>query len=491
MRFLGGSGLAVILVLTCATPCFADYASEVSADNPMAWWRFEDASSSSGSSAYDTAGPYNGTYSGDVELRAGISGRAARFDGSSDSVDIGNMGPLPPRGTIEFWMYPEVVESYRNPLTTGPLTGGTSGNHAIRLEESTGGLFRLYVGDNTGIPPDYSGNLTFDLVADRWYHVVVTWDTSLGVVNAFLDGELVIDGDSNAFWPPEINNMTIGMGFQDHPDRCWLGRVDEVAVYDTSLSADRVAAHYGAALPAYARTILDDQPFAWWRFEDASSATSDPASDFIGAHDGLYSGDIVLEPGIAGGSARFDGDLDMVTIGNIGGLPAAGSFELWILPDAVENYRAAMTTAPLGGSSTGNRGFRFESYNSGSLILAIGDDTATTSPQFTATVTPSLEEGGWSHIVVSWDTSGGLVNGYLNGEHVIVDAANSNWPSMLSDVTIGIGWGSYTDRSFEGLIDEVAFYDTPLAEERVRAHFNGPYLVFADGFESGDTTAWN
>ena len=65
------------LLVLVGSPCSADYVAEVTADNPMAWWRFEDASSDAGATADDTAGPYNGTYNGHIQLNNGVVGQSA------------------------------------------------------------------------------------------------------------------------------------------------------------------------------------------------------------------------------------------------------------------------------------------------------------------------------------------------------------------------------------------------------------------------------
>jgi hypothetical protein len=239
----------MIAVLICAGSgvAVADYVAEVSADNPTAWWRFEDASSASGSAAADSAGIFTGTYQGDIGLVEGVAGQSARFDGDFDYVDIGAVGPVPVQGSIEFWVRPDVVENYRNPFTTGPLNGATAGNHAFRFEQN-GGNFKLYIGDDSGISPDYDQILDTGMDAGRWIHVVVTWDTTLGLVSAFIDGVAVLSDDANTFFPSQLSDVSIGMGYEWAANRCWMGNVDEVAIYDTRLGAGRIQAHHRAGV---------------------------------------------------------------------------------------------------------------------------------------------------------------------------------------------------------------------------------------------------
>jgi hypothetical protein len=480
--------VAVLFIALSSAPGLADYVAEVSADNPVAWWRFEDASSANGSTAFDTAGPFDGVYLGDIQLRGGIAGQAARLDGNLDYVSVGAMGTLPQQGTIEMWILPEAVENYRNPFTTGPLDGLT-GNQAIRFEELSGGGFRVVVSDTSGSAPDYLEFLALDMVPDSWYHVVLTWDTVSGLVNGYLNGNRVITDSSNTFWPSQLTDVTIGVGYILDPERCWLGRIDEVAIYDTALPADRVEAHHAAAVTPYVEAVLADNPTAWWRFEDPSSTSFETAFDFLGTNDGTYSGDVQQQTGIAGNAARFDGNLDYVSIGAMGALPHQGSIEMWILPEAVENYRNPFTTGPLDGL-TGNQAIRFEELSSGGFRVVISDDSGST-PDYMEWLSLDLQPGSWYHLVLTWDTVAGLVNGYLNGNRVITDASNSFWPSQLTDVTIGVGYIAHPERCWLGRIDEVAIYDAQLSPGRVQAHHDGATPIFVDGFESGDTSAWS
>lgn len=237
----------------------------------------------------------------------------------------------------------------------------------------------------------------------------------------------------------------------------------------------------------YVAEVTADNPASWWRFEDSSSAEGATASDSAGNFDGAYNGDTQLLAGIVGQSAWFDGYLDYVAIGSMGALPVQGSIELWLLADAVQNYRNVFTTGPLGELSTGNAAIRFEEHASGDLWLAIGDDNGGL-PNFVTGLTHNLTAGKWHHVVVTWDTALGVVNGYLNGVRVVVDEPNTFWPAQLSDVKIGIGYALWGERSWLGRADEVAIYEHQLGQARVQAHFDAAILIFADSFESGNTS---
>jgi hypothetical protein len=228
----------------------ASYVTEVDVDGPIAWWRFEDASSANGLMAADSAGAFTGTYNGDVVFESGIpgeGGQSARFDGNLDSVLIGDMGLLPVAGSIEFWMYSESVSNFRNPFTTGPLGGHATGNRAIRFEENSAGPFALAIGDDTATSlPQFTRTLIGSTQTEKWYHVVTTWNTNAGLVTVFVDNLPVLVDTSNTNWPSRLSAVAIGIGWNSLSARLWLGRMDEVALYDYELNAARIDAHYSA-----------------------------------------------------------------------------------------------------------------------------------------------------------------------------------------------------------------------------------------------------
>jgi hypothetical protein len=77
------AGVLFLMVLFCA----ADYTAAQSDPNLLAWWRFDETS---GTTAKDSAGNYDGTLINGPTWTTGIIDGALQLDGVNDCVDTGD-----------------------------------------------------------------------------------------------------------------------------------------------------------------------------------------------------------------------------------------------------------------------------------------------------------------------------------------------------------------------------------------------------------------
>jgi hypothetical protein len=180
------------------------------------------------------------------------------FDGIDDRVEFGNLGALPTKGAIQFWMNSSAVENYRNPLTTGPIngSGGATGNRGIRFEQYTTpspyGGFLVYLGNDTA--NTLIGYTSFDyspsaaLTVNTWYHVSIVWDISLSNVIGHLNGVQKFNSTCTTF-PSTISSLYVGVGWQT--SRYFKGKISQVKIYNRALSATEVLQNYNATKSRY------------------------------------------------------------------------------------------------------------------------------------------------------------------------------------------------------------------------------------------------
>ena len=222
---------------------------------PVGYWSL-DQIDIVGSKAVDRSG--NG-HDGIIDGARPVAGKAAQaleFNGSEGSVTVEGLDIEGTELSLSLW---------------------------LRKDASAGGTRRLIVFDgytqvgfvdrdmfvHTGKPAKADFNTPVadaGIVPVRWHYLVVTWDTAAPAdnVKVYVDGALKLAADlKNALGTDlSVTKMMIasnGLNSWPAPSQVLAGTVDEVALYDTALTAEDIDKHfseiakiYGAKLPVAA-----------------------------------------------------------------------------------------------------------------------------------------------------------------------------------------------------------------------------------------------
>ena len=247
------------------------YERAVLLDEPVSYWRFEDTDSTAMDSGSSTT---NGTYVG-VELDDGYHGLAAKFvdDPGNSHIDFGEFGAGsmaqlvnddsageedPEKQTsLEFWMKTSQEGQSGDNWQTATVFGEESpgdGDIQWGYMRPTGQIGAVAVND-----ANHRHHESEDPINDdEWHHFVITYDWATSTSQLFIDGDLESDfqGGGNVFTDADahIRYMgwnSIGGGGQGQ----FIGLLDEVAIYDKILPAERVKAH--ATIPSEASPDSD------------------------------------------------------------------------------------------------------------------------------------------------------------------------------------------------------------------------------------------
>jgi acid phosphatase type 7 len=226
-----GSGTAVgqDATFTTASQASTAYSKDVLATPGLrAYWRLGE---SAGRTAADALGAFVGTYDGGFSLGQpgalfGDVDTAARFDGTSGQVTAG--GPsLSGSGTIEGWFYWE-----RGAVLLRDHTSASTGGWILAWDNG-GVLYYRVAGKSFSTGRPASG------FRNAWHQFVLT--KSSGNVALYIDGSL-IHSATNA--PKTATVMPWHLMRNGAYSAYAGGRVDELAVYSTALTAATVARHY-------------------------------------------------------------------------------------------------------------------------------------------------------------------------------------------------------------------------------------------------------
>ena len=221
--------------------------------DPVGFWRFEETS---GTDADDSASADNdATYHNNVTLGAeGISGgdSAASFDGYNDFVEIPhNDNLMLDEGSVQLWFNPHDTGGTQA-LFSKDSSGNDDGGHLTIWMNGDELEVRLQDGGSGSHTIETSG---LNLEAGEWHQM--TFNFGPDGMELFIDGVSVgtddytgglganDTGTGNAE-PAVIGAATWGSGDGTvHPVSSYFeGSIDEVAIFDTPLSADQVADLY-------------------------------------------------------------------------------------------------------------------------------------------------------------------------------------------------------------------------------------------------------
>ena len=227
------------------------------------------------------------------------------FDGTDDYVNIPQGGTAFPSGDA-----PRTVSLWIKRVSGGNATSGSEALFKygwIRTNE----MFALVLWTNsknlyiTGYGNDHDTGI--DIADTDWHHLMVTFDGTTIVV--YKDGGTAASGeqdtstagggnwtnlDTNIDDPIDHGGFLIGMRDTYYGVE-FVGKINDVAIWDVELSAADVVAIYNSGAP---NDLTDSGSYdtdrtgdlvGYWKFEEGSGTTATDSSDE--GNDGTISGD--------------------------------------------------------------------------------------------------------------------------------------------------------------------------------------------------------
>ena len=193
------------------------------------------------------------------------------LDGTDDVIDVGHITAINSASNISIsgWFN---ASSFPHSSFNSLWGGGAGYNqHTSRfwLSCNNGSSFTIYFGTSTNFTFSYS------ISTGTWYHVVFTLDGSTAklYVNGSQAGSTVTTAPS--LTSASGNNFEIG-GNPTYRPYLWDGLIDEVAIFNSTLSASDVTSIYNSGAP---NDISSLNPVGWWRMGDNNSGSGTTITD--------------------------------------------------------------------------------------------------------------------------------------------------------------------------------------------------------------------
>ena len=377
----------------------------------------------------------------------GVWGNGLSFDGTNEYVTVADQDALDP-GTGDFavalWFYRESGGDYERVISKGAENTSDEG-WAIRASD-TQVVVLLRDGSTTKqVTADHNGT-------SRWTHVAVNMDRD-GDLEVYIDGVLQDAVSLSSYSATDVSTAkALEVGPSTSAGNYWPGDVDDVRVYDRTLSQEEITALVG--------------PVAYWRLDESSGTT---ASDETGDHDGTTSGGPtwVMGQDGTGYALSFDGSDDYVSVPDSQNLDI-GEYDfaiaMWINADAGNSFTRIISK---GGESLSDEGYAI-AINGATLYGLVREGDGSTQGYVTASITGT---GEWNHIVLNVNRDGDLelyVNGIAGTPDDISTSLDGVDISTGDNVNIGrnVTWAN---GYYSGMVDDVQIYSRALSLTEITA----------------------
>ncbi|MEY2247454.1 LamG-like jellyroll fold domain-containing protein [Streptomyces sp. BF23-18] len=496
------------------------YRSGVLDSAPTSYWRLgESDGSAAASEAVSRTGlndaVHRDTQLGSASAIAGTVDTSAGFDGVDSVVEL-------PADTLKTAAFPTIELWFKSSTPSGVLVGfqntelgdkPSSWRPVLNIDGSGKLRGEFYLTGNPGATPIVSSQAVTD---GKWHHAVLT--AAANTQSLYLDS-VKVGSLAGALTEQSRDYAYLGAGYGSsgwmglaNAEYRFKGQMDEVAFYDHTLDPATITEHYAArnaigqitkvTLPSgrvhataaynqvsgrltqhtddnggtwevsaptystssssYADTIQRSGPTGYWRLGErgGAEAASPLGDDLAGSYlDGvrLGSAGVFADGDDTAASLTGDGAIEMPAESL--GTNTAMSLELWFKTND-PGVLVSNQDADLGDTPTGWRPML--------LIDADGKVRGRTSGSGNSLLSQTaVTDGKWHHVLLTGNE--GMQALFLDGDYQ-ASTTTGVVASRYSHVFVGGGYSSSSwdgkdagYRNFTGQIDEVAFYDKPLA----------------------------
>ena len=294
----------------------------------VGWWTM-DGQDVNATQALDKSGNNHPGTRTVVTAVPGKTGQAMNFNGSTSYIDI-TLGQTYVNRTVSFWFRTPRVD-----INNQVVFGDGSSWQGFALKSNGG----LNYHDSTGGGPGTMQAGAGVLKANTWYNVVLTEDANAG-------GQFFINTTNSGFTSPTSSvsttqASTITFGARTDHTQFFVGKIDDVRIYNRALSATEIQAlyKYGQNKMASSQTAaptsqnnLKNGLVGWWTM-DGVDMTATLAKDKSGnGHDGTRT---VVTPtgGKVGQAMQFAGATSAINATGVPVNTTAGGYNtvsLWM-----------------------------------------------------------------------------------------------------------------------------------------------------------------
>ncbi len=360
---------------------------------------------------------------------------------SSNSLNINN------DISISAWVKPEEIQTSGNRMILGKSNYSSNTNYVFRITPNGCILWEYASSLNTISDP---------LTANNWYHIVLTSDSTNGLKQIFINGELIISEilTSPGAFGLVTNPLTIGAAY--YYGSSWAeyfkGSIDDIRIYNRVLDASEI------------RQLFIEESYGLVAFLPLNGNTIDVSGN---GYDGIVNGNATLTSdrfNAPESAFTFPDQSSNISLANTTNLNLENGFTIntWI------KYKNAYSVI-VGKHTCGYaNGFLFGIDWSGQITLW----AANSSTWSTVQTNDFFNEDQWYMVSITYDGSNGNAEVYVDGESKGTGSVTYN---NFSSYPISIGeafQNNCSPANMSGAVDEVKIYNRVLSDTEILAEYN-------------------
>ena len=198
------------------------------------------------------------------------------FDGTDDYMETTGF-TLGSAYSFSVWFNLDVSPSSRMLLSSEHYFTSGYDNFIFRVKTST--TIDLFSYSGTSSPQSITMTVP-TLSTGTWYNIILT-NTGSGSAQGYLDGSSVTTTGSTSRSFSDLQGSKGLIVGDDLTNRnaAFNGKIDEVAVFNYSLSSSDATSIYNNGVPANLNNQLSTGPLGWWRMGDNNAGTGTTVTD--------------------------------------------------------------------------------------------------------------------------------------------------------------------------------------------------------------------
>ena len=468
--------------------------------DPVAWWKLNDQTAITDYSGNGNTGTNNGA----TNAPGGVA--------YVPSWKITSALPITttPNYTtaVDFTGSGNYINTSFNPATT--IGNNNSWTMSVWLNSSdfqtivkffgayTGTRFWLgarYGNVQYGFGPSNVNMSNADLPENEWCHVALVYEHAQSEVRCYVNS-LLKETDSWTQSASPASFFRIGDVAGD--SRNYNGKMSNLAIYNTALSAPNISTLYNDGTP---QNTIFGSPVAWWKLDNTTTITDSSNNGYTGTIVGslsesttdvlapqpvngvsttlpstaLQQSDLQFDSPYSNYSLKFSTTQRVDTNFTLPASYTSYSYSIWykqISTISGDNYVVGNLNNSVSGTANSRAAFRFNNGTNRIRIIG-GDDTTQYYLQYSATPS-SILDGNWHHIAVT----------VINGEILLyIDSVKQTPASVVGTPVTGIeangnyvlghsGNNTYPGNLTNSLLDEFAIFDKKLTEAEILSIYN-------------------